>query len=271
MAVTNTDTLINAMGNDRQKFPVYQTGLTAQRTLCSCWRTTGFPPQANIPTAAEVCTTATRGAVPYEAPGAGQATYIGRASLSTMGTYSAELHDRLAQMGGLGGAVTTAQTVGIDLSAMAATGNLAARKEAANYSAVQWWVELYSPWAASNSTLTVNYVDHLGTAATTTVTIPLSAGAGVMLPIHVTTGTYIRAVTSVTLGATVTGTMNFGVTATIGRMEIDPENQLNVARSLDWMALSLPQVHDQSCLFYVMLTTTTAPAGVNGAITLIQG
>ncbi len=271
MALTDLNSLMSAMGNNRQKFPVYKSGLTAQQRYCSSWRTTGFPPQAAIPTAAEVCSVATRGALPFEPPVAGELTYIARTSASVMGQYSAELHDRLAQMGGLGGAVTTAQTVGIDLSAMAATANLSARKGSANYNNVQWWLEFYAPWAATNLNATVNYVDHLGTTANATVSILASSGAGAMLPIHISGGNYIRAVNSVTLSATVTGTMNFGVTATTGRTEINPENQLNLLRTCDWASVCLPQVHDQSCLFWVLLTNTAAPTGLNGAVTLVQG
>lgn len=45
-------------------------------------------------------------------------------------------------MGGLNGTLTTAQTVGIDFSALSSD-NMAERIGDANYSDIQWWLEWY--------------------------------------------------------------------------------------------------------------------------------
>jgi hypothetical protein len=165
-------------------------------------------------------------------------------------------------MGGLSGTVTTAQIVNLDISANLATDDLGARKGDANYSDVQWWLEWYTATGSSVVTATVAVTYDDGTTGNLTAqSLAATRPASHMIPLNglipaAAAGKYIRAVTSVTLSATTGTAGSFGVTATRYRAA----NFLPLANArftADWAALGLPEILNNSCLFAVMLTSTT--------------
>jgi hypothetical protein len=186
-----------------------------------------------------------------------------------------EIHDRIAHMGGLSGTVTTAQTVGIDLSSLLTTSNVAARIGDDNYSDVQWWLEWYTATGSTAVTATIVAVYDDGTTANITVSLAATRPAGFMQSLNglipaAQAGKYIRGITSVALSAT-TGTVgNFGITATRPRMTIGAPIA-NMKFIADWAQLGLPEIKNSACLFPIVLTSTTSSGTIRGGGKIIHG
>lgn len=83
-------------------------------------------------------------------------------------------------------------------------------------------------------------------------------------------GKYIRDVDSVQLSATTGTAGSFGVTATRPRMTM-PLPLANKMEVFDWAALGLPEVANSSCLFPIVLTSTTSTGTVRGGGKLAHG
>jgi len=116
--------------------------------------------------------------------------------LSSNSATDVQIHDRLAHMGGLNGTLTTAQTVGVDVSVSA----LDSRRGDSSYSDVQWWLEWYTATGSTAVTATVSYTNAAGVSGkTTTVYIAASLAASRMLPIIGSGGEFIKSIQSVTL------------------------------------------------------------------------
>lgn len=272
MTITSRDGLISALGNNATKFVITKNSIAnvVAGNWTSMWRSTGIPGQGAIPTTAAVCTKALAGAFTFANPTDPVKSYLAKLFLlSPNSATSWELQDRLAAMGGLSGIVTTAQTVGVDVSV--ATSNMVLRRGDANYSDVQWWLEWYTDTGSTvaNATVAVTLDDD----STTNVVIALTATmrAGRMVPIlSPTVGRFIKSVQSVTLSASTLTAGNFGVTATreltdgVLGMALKGENYT-------WADLGFPRVHDDACLFFTVVSATTSTGTINGSAFLVQG
>lgn len=274
MTITTVDGLLAGFTTARQKTPLSKSVLNNMTIgqAGSYWRSAGNPGVGALPVAPVTCNQNTLGGLIYNLPTNGQITYLARVMLaiSSAGS-SVEIHDRLANMGGLSGIVTTAQTVGIDLAAMGATDNINQRRGRSDYSVVQWWIECYGQTGTTATNLQVNVTDQNGQSFVTFVSIPGNFRAGALLPILTgIPGSFIRSVESVTLLASTGSAGNFGVTATVQRSEITMPIT-NVGVMYDWVALGLPVIFDSSCLFFIGNSSSSTLGALNGALTLIQG
>lgn len=277
MTITSRDQLIDAMGNNSSRIVIDKASFSAiNGAYASLWRATGQPGQGAIPTSVAVCDNTLAGAMQFTQQTAPATSYAAWASLTcSQNAVALELHDRLAHMGGLSGIVTTAQTVGIDISTLAGTSNLAARKGDANYSDVQWWLEWYSNTGSTAVTATVNVTYDDGTTGNLTgQALNSSVIGGRLFPLNglIPAGTvkYIRGVNSVTLSASTGTAGNFGVTATRPRTVFDVSIGNKVER-FDWAALGLPEIYNSSCLMLLMWTTGTTMGPVRGGAKVIHG
>ena len=186
-----------------------------------------------------------------------------------------EIHDRLMHMGGLNGTLTTAQTVNLDVNANLASGNIDKRKGDSNFSDIQWWLEWYTATGSTAVTATVSVTYNDGTSGTLSASLAATRPASFMLPLNglipaAGAGKYIRDVDSVQLSATTGTAGSFGVTATRPRMTM-PLPLANKMEVFDWAALGLPEVANSSCLFPVVLTSTTSTGTVRGGGKLAHG
>ena len=186
-----------------------------------------------------------------------------------------EVHDRLMHMGGLNGTLTTAQAVNVDLSANLATSNLDARKGDSNYSDVQWWLEWYTATGASAVTATIAVTYNDGTTGSLTASLTATRPASFLLPLNglipaAGAGKYIKAVTSVTLSATTGTAGSFGITATRPRITM-PLPLANKMEVFDWAQLGLPEIFNSSCLFPIVLTSTTSSGTIRGGGKIAHG
>lgn len=278
MTITTRDQLIDALGNNSSRLIIDKASISSQAagTFVSLWRATGQPGQGAIPAAAAVCDNTLAGAIGFTQQTAPATTYGAWANAACSNSaMTVEIHDRLMHMGGLNGTLTTAQTVGVDISANLATANLSARKGDANYSDIQWWLEWYTATGATAATATVAVTYNDGTTGTLSVSLAATRPASLMIPLNglipsAAAGKYIRAITTVTLSATTGTAGSFGVTATRPHMTL-PLPLANKMEIFDWAALGLPEIFNSSCLFPLVLTSTTSSGTVRGGGKLAHG
>ena len=279
MTITSRDQLIDAMGNSSSRFILDKASIASQAagSYVSMWRATGQPGQGAVPTTAAVCTTALTGAMGFAQQTAPATSYGAYMEVVTSNSaMTVEIHDRIAHMGGLNGTLTTAQTVGIDLSTLLSTSNVGARIGDANYSDVQWWLEWYTATGATAATATVAVTYGDGTSGNlTAISLAATRPAGFIASLNAlipaaSSGKYIRAVNTVTLSATTGTAGSFGVTATRIRMaSMCPVANLKTISN--WADLGFPEIRNSACLFPVVLTSTTSSGTLRGGGKIIHG
>lgn len=267
MPITNTATL-NAALAQRQNVYFNKNGQTVIAALFySMWRFSGNPDQPSPPTTAVICNDTTPGGLVYTQPSPGKVLYLADTdTFSANALFSLSLWDRLAHMGGLSGADTGVQTVGVDISGTGS--NLAQRR--GDYSEVMWSLQWYTGTGATPTTVTVNYTATDDT--TGSVSVALSATVAVRRLIHIprpANGKLIKSIQSIQLSPSTGTAGDFGVTAS--RL-IAPIFQSNAGiRRLTPLQLGLPVIHPQSCLEFTLIAQTTGTGVVGTVLRLIQG
>lgn len=277
MTITTRDQLIDGLGNNSSRIVIDKASIASQAagSYVSLWRATGQPGQGAVPGAAAACNNALTGAIGFTqqtAPATSYGAYLEAATGNAAMTI--ELHDRLAHMGGLSGTVTTAQTVGIDFSSLTSN-NLPNRIGDSNYSDIQWWLEWYTATGSTAVTATVNVTYDDGTTGSLSVPLAATRPASLMIPLNglipsAGAGKFIRGIVSVQLSATTGSAGSFGVTATRPRMTIGCPIA-NYKFVADWAALGLPEILNSSCLFPIVLTSTTSSGTVRGGGKIAHG
>ena len=278
MAITSRDKLIEALATNSSRFILDKASISSQTagTFVSLWRATGQPGQGAIPAAADICTNVLTGAMGFTQQTLPATSYGGYGYVSTSNSaMSVEIHDRLMHMGGLNGTLTTAQSPNLDLHANIASNNLTARIGDANYSDVQWWLEWYTATGSTAVTATVTCVYNDATTATLNASLAATRPAGFMLPLNglvpaAQSGKYIRAIPTVQLSATTGTAGSFGITVTRPRFTM-PSALANFQTVYNWADLGLPEIYNESCLFPVVLTSTTSSGTVRGGGKICHG
>lgn len=278
MSISTRDQLIDALGNKSSRFVIDKASIASQAagTFVSLWRATGQPGQGAIPAAAAVCNNTLTGAMGFAQQVAPATSYGAWANaVCSNSAMTLEIHDRLMHMGGLNGTLTTAQTVNLDVNANLASDNIDKRKGDSNFSDIQWWLEWYTATGSTAVTATISVTYNDGTSGTLSAALAVTRPASFMLPLNglipaAAAGKYIRDVDSVQLSATTGTAGSFGVTATRPRMTM-PLPLANKMEVFDWAALGLPEVANSSCLFPVVLTSTTSTGTVRGGGKLAHG
>lgn len=276
MTITTRDQIISALANNASRIVLDKASIagTVPGKYASMWRATGTPGQGDIPGAAEVCTTALTGAIPFaNQTSPNQSLLAWLWAVSSVSAATLEIHDRLAHMGGLNLTVTTAQTVGVDVQTL---GVGSARTGSADFSDLQWWYEIYTAGGAtaSNATFNVTFDDgSTGDLNTQPVGGTLAASRLFSLDAlrsPTQQGRNIRGVNSVTLSASTSGAGNAGITVTrpITALPMPLANFSNVA---DWAQLGLPEVPNDACLFPIILPPSTSTGTLRGGGKIVHG
>ena len=277
--IENIDNLVKALGNNSSRIVLDKASIASQtaNSYCSLWRATGQPGQGAIPTVVATCNNTTVGTIGFNqqiSPSTSYGAYLEIATSNAAMTI--ELHDRLANMGGLNGTLTTAQSVNLDLNTLLATDNINTRKGDANYSDVLWWLEWYTATGptAVTATIVVTYND--GTTGNLSVlSLAGSRPASHMIPLNslipsAQSGKFIRGIVSVTLSATTGTAGNFGVTVTRPRMTLSSPFA-NFKFIADWAQLGLPEIYNSSAIFPIVFTPTTFTGTVRGGGKIAHG
>lgn len=277
--IESVDGVVKALGNNSSRIVIDKASIASQAaaTFVSLWRATGQPGQGAIPAATAVCNNITVGGIGFTQQTFPSTSYGGYLDCATGNTaMTVELHDRLAHMGGLVGNVATAQNVNLDMSTLRASDNIDIRKGDSNYSDIQWWLEWYTATGSTAVTATVNVTYNDGTTgALTGVSLAATRPASFMQPLNsyipaAQSGKYIRGVVSVQLSATTGTAGSFGITATRPRM-ITTCPIANFKSVSDWAQLGLPEIYNSSCIFPLVLTSTTSSGTVRGGGKIVHG
>lgn len=273
MSVAGRDGLLAALGNNYDRMVVDKASMAnaVAGQLFSLWRATGQPGQGAIPTTAALCTSALAGAIGFTNQTSPITSYLGWLSLTPGNSgVSVEFHDRLAHLGGLVLNVTTSQTVtGLNLTA----GGLnppAARLGAANYSDVQWFLDVYTDGGATASNATINVTYNDGTSGNLNVVAvggTLRAGRSIALTPFIPTagqGKYIRGINSVILSASTGTAGNFGFSARKHLTVVGLEGAFKSVER-DWAQLGLPEFPNDSCVEMLVSCSTTSTGTLRGS------
>lgn len=277
--IENIDNLVKALGNNSSRIVLDKASIASQtaNSYCSLWRATGQPGQGAIPTVVATCNNTTVGTIGFNqqiSPSTSYGAYLEIATSNAAMT--TELHDRLANMGGLNGTLTTAQSVNLDLNTLLATDNIGTRKGDANYSDVQWWLEWYTATGGTAVTATIAVTYNDGTTGNLSVlSLAATRPASHMIPLNslipsAQSGKFIRGIVSVTLSATTGTAGNFGVTVTRPRMTLSSPFA-NFKFIADWAQLGLPEIYNSSAIFPIVLTSTTSTGTVRGGGKIAHG
>lgn len=278
MTISTPAQLLDALGNNSSRFVIDKASLAnaVAGQVFSLWRATGQPGQGAIPgTTPAIPTSATTGAMGFANQTQPSASYLAWLfAQCSNSAASPEVHDRVAHMGGLALNVTTQQTIsGLDLSTL---GLVADRRGDANYSDIQWWLEVYGDGGATASNATIAVTWDNGSAGTLGVqAVGGTLRAGRMIPLTPLIaagdqGKFIRGVTSVTLSASTTVAGNFGFTATRPRTAF-PLPLANKTEVFDWAELGLPSVPNDACLMIAMLVSATSTGALRGGGKIAHG
>ena len=277
--IENIDNLVKALGNNSSRIVLDKASIASQtaNSYCSLWRATGQPGQGAIPTVVATCNNTTVGTIGFNQQTSPITSYGAYLEIATgNAAMTMELHDRLANMGGLNGTLTTAQTVNLDLNTLLATNNIDTRKGDANYSDVQWWLEWYTATGATAVTATIAVTYNDGTTGNlSALSLASSRPASHMISLNslipsAQSGKFIRGIVSVTLSATSGTAGNFGVTATRPRMTLSSPIA-NFKFIADWAQLGLPEIYNSSAIFPIVLTSTTSTGTVRGGGKIAHG
>ena len=277
--IENIDNLVKALGNNSSRIVLDKASIASQtaNSYCSLWRATGQPGQGAIPTVVATCNNTTVGTIGFNQQTSPITSYGAYLEIATgNAAMTMELHDRLANMGGLNGTLTTAQSVNLDLSTLLSTDNINVRKGDNNYSDVQWWLEWYTATGGTAVTATIVVTYNDGTTGNLSVlSLAAARPASHMIPLNslipsAQSGKFIRGIVSVTLSATSGTAGNFGVTATRPRMTLSSPIA-NFKFIADWAQLGLPEIYNSSSIFPIVLTSTTSTGTVRGGGKIAHG
>ena len=277
--IENIDNLVKALGNNSSRIVLDKASIASQtaNSYCSLWRATGQPGQGAIPTVVATCNNTTVGTIGFNQQTSPITSYGAYLEIATgNAAMTMELHDRLANMGGLNGTLTTAQSVNLDLSTLLSTDNINVRKGDDNYSDVQWWLEWYTATGGTAVTATIAVTYNDGTTGNlSALSLAGTRPASHMISLNslipsAQSGKFIRGIVSVTLSATSGTAGNFGVTATRPRMTLSAPiaNHKFIA---DWAQLGLPEIYNSSAIFPIVLTSTTSTGTVRGGGKIAHG
>lgn len=218
----------------------------------SLWVTAPFADVA--PTTAAAPTRTTTGAI-GQINGSGELR-VGEVTIAGAQGATWILCDRLSHQGGLAGNTTATQTTNLGTAALT---------RYTDGVGVFGALEIYSAVGTTASTFTVRYTNQAGTAGQTSIANAIGTTtyntAGRLLPILPAAGDYgIRAVASVTLGVTTGTAGNFGVTLFKPLLVVGcPQG----GQPINWEPLlargaNMPEIVDDACLFWIVMTQTTS-------------
>lgn len=212
-----------------------------------------------VPTTVLAPGKATIGATPLADPGSGKQQWLlgVEGILSQAG--SLLTYDRLLQIGGLSGTVTTPQTVG---------GTLTRYNTNATCVGNQIWVEINTAIGATGTTITASYTNQAGTAGRTTK--PVSIGATGLnevqrfIPLMLADGdSGVQAVASVTLAGTTGTAGNFGVIVIHPLITSGGAASQSFVRDAISGLPTMPEIITDACVAHAFLASaTTAIAGL---------
>lgn len=276
MAISTVDGVVSGLGSGYGKFIIDKVSLVNQVAgrMVSLWRASGVPSIPATPTTAVQLTNGEIGCIPFTSQTLPARSYIGFTDYSNSVAGNALVFcDRLANQGGLSFNVTTTQTTNLPIN-LSTLGVASDRIGAADFSQINWYLEVYTDGGAtaSNATIGVIYNDNSsGNLNVVAVGGTLRACQCIHLnPFKLNNGLYIKGITSVTLSAA-TGTVgNFGFTA-VRELANCSSDIASKRENFDWAKLGLPEIPAGAFLFPMIYPVSTSSGVVKSNGKIIYG
>lgn len=226
-------------------------GVTVAGFWNTLWEYNGTVPGGNIPTTVLAPDNTTQGALGQASPGGGRTQYLlGAHGIANQGG-TILLYDRLLQIGGLSGTVTTAQTVGGAITRnTGGVGN-------------QIWVEINTLIGVTGTTITAAYTNQAGAAKTTQATAIGNTNLREvqrMIPLPLASGdTGVQSVTSATLAGTTGTAGDFGVVLMRPILSLPiVQAGIGVTRNLLTEIPGVQTIESASCLAFAFMANSAA-------------
>jgi hypothetical protein len=271
MAITTTDGLIAAL-TTAQRIPIYFPSVTtvAGRLTNLNSAGAGYFGQMATPTAAgsggQLYTDATTGFAPFTNPTGGNKTYLAVMSPAPATVGTMLLYDLVWACSGFSGTVTTAQSV---------TGFPSLTRPDANGTGLELFAQVFTAIGATGTTFTVSYTNQASVAGRTTIAQNIGA-TGLnevhrVIPVFPQAGdSGYRSIQSVTLAATTGTAGNWGLLLARRIAEI-PMTLANAQPPLDFAALGLPEIQDDTAFLSILQASATTSGIITGGYRLVQG
>lgn len=280
MTISSLDEMIAALPGQKFRFIKAQSAtLQAAGQHYSPWLLAGMPGAGAAPSsgvAGDVPTDATLGSVPFVNPPAGQGklTYLQQLAASPSAAGMLLLYDRLWQNSGLSPTTLTAQTVA-SVALPARTPDPADQSGETfntNGHGVEAWLDVYAVMGAGSTAPTISYTNSDGVAGRTGTLqgFVTTAAVGRVFNFSLQAGDKgIQSIQSYTNGATMTsGTFGLVLRRLLASVAIP---QAITGQALDWSALGLPVIPDDTCLELLWIPNGTSAVVLQGNGVLAQG
>jgi hypothetical protein len=265
MAITNLSQLIAAFPTKQVFFPVkYGTSNQAiAGTWNSSWRMTGSN-LADMPDtgSGEAHDGTTLGRLMLQNAQSGKQLYLSRFIFSPTVIVGCYMMDRLVSNSGLSGTATGVQTINsVALPARAGTGV-----------GCELWIEWYASTGSTARTLTVIYTNSDGTTGrTTSISVAASFKLTGCMRVPLQAGDKgIRSVQSVQWNGSTGTAGNFGITICQRIATID-NSLANSMTSMGPIRANLPEVSNDSCIYFILNSLSTTSASFDIEVTFIEG
>jgi len=268
MAIDSIDKLIKGFGESQKlRFLKPTLGNKVAGEIHALWNINGFPSKGLTPTDASVCTHNTVGSWVLPTINPGEKLYLAKVAGSSSAVGQLLVFDRLCNMAGLNGTLTTSQDVNLDIVEPAAQGRCEP-----DGAGVLWGAEWYADTGSTARTLTVTYTNQDDISGrTTTISLKATCRNGYVIPIIPNNSDLkIKSIQSVQLNATTGTAGNFGITARKRIAEI-PIPIVGVGGLADYASLAMPELVGIECLELLYVCGTTQTGQILGSMETIQG
>jgi len=263
MTIATMDQLVGGLANgQRIAWNKSNPGTGTSGVWMSLWKQGGSPgAAATPPSAGEIPTNSTAGALPFTNPGSGSA-YLAQCAMGMAAVGIITMYDRLWHNSGLSGTVTTSQTIN----------SAALTRPDANGNDVECWLEVNTATGSTSRTASITYTDGVnGTGRTGSLTLPATPSAQRMIPMTNQAGDYnVKSIQSVTLSGTTGTAGDFGFVL-LRRIAEVPLLTGSSAVDRDAFGLGLPQIYNNACLALFVMCSTTNQGPFTGMYSIAVG
>jgi hypothetical protein len=197
---------------------------------------------------------------------AGKSLYIARLALVSTIAGNVAVYDRIYEASTFSGTVTGAQTI---------TGfpTLPALRAPGNGDGLEIWLESHTAIGSTTSQISVQYTNSAGTSGRSTILESTTANFPVnrLQRLRLQDGdTGVQSIQSVTLASSTGTAGNFSVVL-LERKCMIAMPIANVGTIMDFAALGLPQIQNDSALMFLHQSTTTTSGVITGSMNIISG
>jgi hypothetical protein len=256
------ETFQNLIELPKQKSFFNKSTLTATAGFWfSRWLINGIPGTGRNPSTSGACHNKILGAYDLPTIPVNKKMYLTELEVVSSNVQRFYIFDRLSDMGGLDGTLTTIQNINLNVGYSELVGRCDP-----NGLDVFWFLETYVNLGATSVTATITYTNNLNVSGNTTiVTIPATMRQGMLIPIFPNNDIAIKSIESIQLSNT-TGTVgNFGVTALKIISEVDLDYFCKNYKS-DFFMTGFPEIKQNACIFFGCISSVAATGLTSGSI-----